>query len=141
LRKAGQNSFSATSAGSASSSTIAASLLAGGDRPGEGDAAEGRVLGHPLAELVAAGDDVEDPAGMSSRSNSPIATVTTGVNGDGLSATAQPARKAGAMVLTAMPIGTFHGLMAAMTPIGRRTTSTRAASSSWTVTRGISRSA
>ncbi len=40
-----------------------------------------------------------------------------------------------------MPIGTFHGLMAAMTPIGRRAISIRAASSSCTVTRGMSRSA
>ncbi len=34
-------------------------MLAGGHRAGEGDLAGRRVRGHPLAELVAAGDDVE----------------------------------------------------------------------------------
>jgi hypothetical protein len=156
LRNAGQNSFSATSAGSASSRMMAASLP-----PSSSSTRLRSAAADTLTFLPVAIDPVKEtprgtgcsvihwpsslppettfstPAGMSARRISPIRTVTTGVYGDGLRTTVQPARKAGAMVLTAIPIGTFHGLMAAMTPIGRRTIPTRAASSSCTVTRGM----
>ena len=54
---------------------------------------------------------------------SPISSVLRGVNGDGLSTIVLPASSAGAIFHDARTIGKFHGVMAATTPIGRRTTS------------------
>ena len=70
------------------------------------------------------------PGGKTSRSSSPIISVLSGVNGDGFSTMVLPARRAGAIFQDARVTGKFHGVMAATTPSGLRTTSTKALSSS-----------
>src|SRR5207244_7960373 len=76
------------------------------------------------------------PGGKTSRRSSPIFRVVRGVNGDGFSTRVLPAISAGAIFQLARVIGKFHGVMAATTPSGLRTTSTRAESSSWITSRG-----
>ena len=63
------------------------------------------------------------------------------MKGDGLRTMVLPASSAGAIFQKARVSGKFHGVMAATTPTGRRTTSTRAWSSSWITWGGVSRSA
>ena len=65
----------------------------------------------------------------------------SGVKGEGLSTTVLPASRAGASFHEASETGKFHGVMAATTPRGLRSTSTRARSSSWMTSRGTSRPA
>ena len=61
--------------------------------------------------------------------------------GEGLRTTVLPARSAGAIFQDDSSSGKFQGAMAATTPIGRRTTSTKAASSSCRISRSTWRSA
>ncbi len=70
------------------------------------------------------------PGGTTSRRISAVLSVVSGVNGEGLSTSVFPARRAGAIFQKARTRGKFHGVMAATTPIGRRTTSTSAWASS-----------
>ena len=64
------------------------------------------------------------PAGSTSRRSSPTFSVVSGVKGEGLSTSVLPASSAGAIFQKARVSGKFHGVMAATTPSGRRTTST-----------------
>ena len=52
------------------------------------------------------------------------------MNGDGFATTVLPARKAGASFHESRITGKFHGVIAATTPTGLRTTSTRLSESS-----------
>ena len=61
------------------------------------------------------------------------------MNGDGFSTMVLPASRAGAIFQKARVRGKFHGVMAATTPSGRRTTSTRASASSWMTSDGEAR--
>ncbi len=81
------------------------------------------------------------PGGRTDRRSSPVLRVDSGVNGDGFRTMVLPASRAGAIFQKARFTGKFHGVMAATTPRGRWTTSTKASSSSWRIWRGISRSA
>jgi hypothetical protein len=47
-------------------------------------------------------------------------SAVSGVSGEGLSTTVQPAASAGATFHSAMASGKFHGTMAATTPTGSR---------------------
>ena len=78
------------------------------------------------------------PGGSASRSTSPSRSVASGVYGDGLTTTVLPARSAGANFQAAIDSGKFHGVIAATTPTGRRTTSANTRSSSWMTSRGRS---
>ena len=78
------------------------------------------------------------PGGSTSRRTSPSRSVASGVNGDGLSTTVLPASSAGAIFQAASDSGKFHGVIAATTPTGRRTTSANTRSSSWMTSRGRS---
>jgi hypothetical protein len=71
----------------------------------------------PLTTLIT-------PGGTTSRSSSTALSVESGVNGDGLRTRVLPATRAGAIFQKPSRTGKFHGVMAATTPIGRRTTST-----------------
>ena len=79
------------------------------------------------------------PGGITSRSSSTTFRVVRGVKGDGLRTRVLPASRAGAIFQKARMSGKFHGVMAATTPTGRRTTSTRASASSWMTWGGVSR--
>ena len=81
------------------------------------------------------------PGGRTSLRISPTSSVLRGVYGDGLSTSVLPASRAGPIFQPASTSGKFHGVIAATTPIGRRTTSAKALSSSWMTSRGSSRSA
>ena len=101
-------------------------LAAGGGRAGEGDLVDARVGDQVLADLAAAGDDVDDarrgrrpPAGAR-----PSGSRRAGVSGAGLTTTVQPASSAGTTFDMIVNCGTFHGGMAATTPTGSRRTST-----------------
>ena len=66
------------------------------------------------------------PAGMPARiASSAAASAVSGVSSAGLMMTGQPAARAGATLRVIMASGKFHGVMAAHTPIGWRSTSRR----------------
>ncbi len=79
------------------------------------------------------------PAGSTSRSSSTVLRVARGVKGEGFRTMVLPASRAGAIFQKARVRGKFHGVMAATTPTGLRTTSTRASASSWMTWGGVSR--
>ncbi len=63
------------------------------------------------------------PGGRPARSAStPSASADRGVSGAGFSTTVQPAASAGAILRVIMECGKFHGVIAAQTPIGWRST-------------------
>ena len=70
------------------------------------------------------------PGGTTPRSSSMVLRVASGVKGEGFSTMVLPASRAGAIFQKAKVSGKFQGVMAATTPTGRRTTSTRASASS-----------
>ena len=66
------------------------------------------------------------PGGTPARSASAaIARAESGVAGAGLTTNVHPAASAGAALRAIMPIGKFHGVIAAQTPTGRRSVSSR----------------
>src|ERR1700712_1979600 len=56
------------------------------------------------------------PFGSTSLSSAPTCKVASGVYGEGLSTTVLPASNAGAIFVTAIITGKFHGVIAATTP-------------------------
>jgi len=82
--------------------------------------------GSPVSSSPMAGSldvtTLNTPAGMSvcSATNRPRARPHHGVSGAGFSTTVQPAASAGATLARLIWWGTFHGVMAATTPMGLR---------------------
>ena len=67
------------------------------------------------------------PAGRPARiASSPSASAVSGVSGAGLMTQAQPAASAGAHLRVIIAAGKFHGVIAAITPIGWRKVRMRA---------------
>ncbi len=67
------------------------------------------------------------PGGRPARTaSSPSAKAVSGVSGAGLITQAQPAAKAGAHLRVIIAAGKFHGVIAAITPIGWRRVRMRA---------------
>ena len=97
-------------------------------RAREAECAHGRaVRDHVADHRRLAGDDVEDarravPRGARAR---PAPAPSSGVSVAGLSTSVQPAASAGPALRVIIAIGKFHGVIAAATPTGWRTVSTR----------------
>jgi hypothetical protein len=70
------------------------------------------------------------PGGTTSATAEASARVLSGVYGEGLPTTVFPVSSAGASFTAIMLTGKFQGAMQALTPIGRRSSVTRARSSS-----------
>src|SRR5664280_454270 len=147
-----------TTAGSASSSTMAGSLPPSSSvtrfRSGAADCATFLPVSMDPVKLILRGTGcpvihapssspplttLSTPGGITPRRSSATFRVVSGVNGEGLSTRVLPASSAGAIFQNARVSGKFHGVMAPTTPIGRRTTSTRASASSWMTCGGVSR--
>ena len=93
--------------------------LAGGGGAGEHDLADVGVGGEGVADVAAAGDHGEEPSGRASLMVSTRASTRSGVYSEGLTTTALPIRRAGAICQTVIIMGQFQGPMAPTTPMGR----------------------
>lgn len=77
-----------------------------------------RTNASPITEPLP-GSTLSSPAGRPACSNSSASfSAISGVASAGLSTTALPAASAGATFCISLAIGEFHGVMAAITPIG-----------------------
>ena len=93
-------------------------LLAGGHRSGKGDLVDARVRGEHGAQFIAAGQYGQDPGGRMSPRISPMRSVVSGVNGEGLMMAQLPVYSAEARGPAARFTGAFHGVMIPATPSG-----------------------
>ena len=96
-------------------------------RTGEGDLGDLRVVAEFLADrLGLAGDNGETALGHARAFPSTArASADRGVCGAGFNTMVQPAASAGATLRVIMPLGKFHGVMAAQTPTGCFSTNKR----------------
>ena len=158
LRKAAQNSCSATCSTSTSGMTMAASLPPSSSVTRLSDVAALAMTLRPVAVepvklilsmpgwLVIQGPRssppetmFSTPSGSTPRSSSPILSVVSGVKGEGFSTRVFPASRAGATLNMARMMGKFHGAMAPTTPMGTWRVSPRRSAVSSTTVVGMSR--
>ena len=86
----------------------------------------GEVASSPPTSSAGPQTTLSTPAGSPARrASSPIASADSGVEGAGLTTIVQPAASAGAALRAIIAIGKFHGVIAAHTPIGLRSVSSR----------------